>query len=60
MDVGVVLINSTTVKVTWAPIDRELVRGKLLGYKVKTSSLHFWFCRYMLSGTLRLKILLDL
>uniref|UniRef100_A0A3B3DRQ5 Neural cell adhesion molecule L1 n=1 Tax=Oryzias melastigma TaxID=30732 RepID=A0A3B3DRQ5_ORYME len=52
MDVGVVLINSTTVKVTWAPIDRELVRGKLLGYKVKTSSLHFWFCRYMLSGTL--------
>uniref|UniRef100_A0A3B3DTK0 Neural cell adhesion molecule L1 n=1 Tax=Oryzias melastigma TaxID=30732 RepID=A0A3B3DTK0_ORYME len=34
MDVGVVLINSTTVKVTWAPIDRELVRGKLLGYKI--------------------------
>ncbi|RVE70506.1 hypothetical protein OJAV_G00065240 [Oryzias javanicus] len=34
MDVGVVLINSTTIKVTWAPIDKELVRGKLLGYKI--------------------------
>ncbi|XP_072223539.1 neural cell adhesion molecule L1.2 isoform X1 [Leuresthes tenuis] len=34
MDVGVVLINSTTIKVTWAAIDKETVRGHLLGYKI--------------------------
>ena len=34
MDVGVVLMNSTTIKVTWAAVDRETVRGHLLGYKV--------------------------
>lgn len=34
MDVGVVLINSTTIKVTWAPIEKETVRGHLLGYKI--------------------------
>ncbi|XP_040009421.1 neural cell adhesion molecule L1.2 [Xiphias gladius] len=34
MDVGVVLINSTTIKVTWAGVDREMVRGHLLGYKI--------------------------
>uniref|UniRef100_A0A669BY53 Neural cell adhesion molecule L1 n=1 Tax=Oreochromis niloticus TaxID=8128 RepID=A0A669BY53_ORENI len=34
MDVGVEIINSTTIKVTWAPIDKETVRGHLLGYKV--------------------------
>ena len=34
MDVGVILINSTTIEVTWAAVDRETVRGHLLGYKV--------------------------
>lgn len=34
MDVGVVLMNSTTIRVTWAAVDRETVRGHLLGYKV--------------------------
>ncbi|XP_047439368.1 neural cell adhesion molecule L1.2 isoform X2 [Mugil cephalus] len=34
MDVGVALINSTTIKVSWAPVDKETVRGHLLGYKI--------------------------
>ncbi|MED6256667.1 Neural cell adhesion molecule L1 [Ataeniobius toweri] len=34
MDAGVALINSTTIRVTWAAIDRETVRGHLLGYKI--------------------------
>ncbi|XP_030278757.1 neural cell adhesion molecule L1.2 isoform X2 [Sparus aurata] len=34
MDVGVVLINSTTIRVTWAAVDKETVRGHLLGYKI--------------------------
>ncbi|XP_042347416.1 neural cell adhesion molecule L1.2 isoform X3 [Plectropomus leopardus] len=34
MDVGVVLINSTTIRVNWAAVDKEKVRGHLLGYKV--------------------------
>lgn len=34
MDVGVEIRNSTTIKVTWAPIDKETVRGHLLGYKI--------------------------
>ncbi|XP_008316357.1 neural cell adhesion molecule L1.2 isoform X2 [Cynoglossus semilaevis] len=34
MDVGVRVINSTTIKVVWAPIDRDTVRGHLLGYKI--------------------------
>ncbi|XP_058497930.1 neural cell adhesion molecule L1.2 isoform X1 [Solea solea] len=34
MDVGVVILNSTTIRVTWAPIERETVRGHLLGYKI--------------------------
>lgn len=34
MDVGVQLINSTTIKVSWFAVDRESVRGHLLGYKV--------------------------
>uniref|UniRef100_A0A8C1PEY8 L1 cell adhesion molecule, paralog a n=1 Tax=Cyprinus carpio TaxID=7962 RepID=A0A8C1PEY8_CYPCA len=34
MDVGVALINSTTVVVKWAPINRETVRGRLQGYKI--------------------------
>uniref|UniRef100_A0A672IHB4 L1 cell adhesion molecule, paralog a n=1 Tax=Salarias fasciatus TaxID=181472 RepID=A0A672IHB4_SALFA len=33
MDVGIVLIDSTTIKVTWAAINKETVRGHLLGYK---------------------------
>lgn len=32
--VGVELLNSTTVVVTWAAIEIESVRGHLLGYKV--------------------------
>ncbi|XP_018521389.1 neural cell adhesion molecule L1.2 isoform X3 [Lates calcarifer] len=34
MDVGLVLVNSTTIKMTWAPIDKQTVRGHLLGYKI--------------------------
>uniref|UniRef100_A0A6Q2XG25 Neural cell adhesion molecule L1 n=1 Tax=Esox lucius TaxID=8010 RepID=A0A6Q2XG25_ESOLU len=34
MDVGVMLLNSTAVTVTWAPVDKETVRGNLLGYKI--------------------------
>lgn len=34
MDVGIILENSTTIKVSWAPVDRETVRGHLLGYKI--------------------------
>uniref|UniRef100_A0A8C4NUT8 L1 cell adhesion molecule, paralog a n=1 Tax=Dicentrarchus labrax TaxID=13489 RepID=A0A8C4NUT8_DICLA len=34
MDVGVVLMNSTTIRVTWAAVDKETVRGHLLGYKI--------------------------
>ncbi|XP_035499848.2 neural cell adhesion molecule L1.2 isoform X3 [Scophthalmus maximus] len=34
MDVGVVLMNSTTIKVTWAAVDKKTVRGHLLGYKI--------------------------
>ncbi|KAK2851368.1 hypothetical protein Q5P01_007644 [Channa striata] len=34
MNVGVVLINSTTIKVTWAAVERQTVRGHLLGYKI--------------------------
>lgn len=34
MDVGVVLMNSTTIRVTWAAVEKETVRGHLLGYKV--------------------------
>ncbi|XP_038578506.1 neural cell adhesion molecule L1.2 isoform X2 [Micropterus salmoides] len=34
MNVGVVLINSTTIRVIWAAVDRETVRGHLLGYKI--------------------------
>ncbi|KAM9350723.1 neural cell adhesion molecule L1.2 [Symphorus nematophorus] len=34
MDVGVALMNSTTIRVTWPAVDRESVRGHLLGYKI--------------------------
>ncbi|KAM4610702.1 neural cell adhesion molecule L1.2 isoform 2-T2 [Polymixia lowei] len=34
MNVGVELMNSTTIKVTWEAIDKETVRGQLLGYKI--------------------------
>uniref|UniRef100_A0A665X5X6 Neural cell adhesion molecule L1 n=1 Tax=Echeneis naucrates TaxID=173247 RepID=A0A665X5X6_ECHNA len=34
MNVGVVLINSTTIKASWAPVEKAKVRGHLLGYKV--------------------------
>lgn len=34
MNVGIVIMNSTAIRVTWAAIDRETVRGHLLGYKV--------------------------
>ncbi|XP_034393183.1 neural cell adhesion molecule L1.2 isoform X2 [Cyclopterus lumpus] len=34
MNVGVVLMNSTTIKVNWAAVNKETVRGNLLGYKV--------------------------
>uniref|UniRef100_A0A8C1XH53 protein-tyrosine-phosphatase n=1 Tax=Cyprinus carpio TaxID=7962 RepID=A0A8C1XH53_CYPCA len=34
LNVGVDLISSTAIKVVWAPIKRETVRGRLQGYKV--------------------------
>ncbi|XP_062420529.1 neural cell adhesion molecule L1.2 isoform X2 [Pungitius pungitius] len=34
VNVGVILINSTTITVKWAAVDKETVRGHLLGYKV--------------------------
>uniref|UniRef100_A0A3Q2YWM3 Neural cell adhesion molecule L1 n=1 Tax=Hippocampus comes TaxID=109280 RepID=A0A3Q2YWM3_HIPCM len=40
MNVGIVIMNSTTIRVTWAAIDRETVRGHLLGYKVPISYLY--------------------
>ncbi|XP_029102034.1 neural cell adhesion molecule L1.2 isoform X2 [Scleropages formosus] len=32
--VGVEVINSTAIKVKWAPVSKDTVRGHLLGYKV--------------------------
>lgn len=34
MNVGILLINSTTIRVKWAAVKKETVRGHLLGYKV--------------------------
>ncbi|KAJ8397003.1 hypothetical protein AAFF_G00010570 [Aldrovandia affinis] len=34
MDIGVILFNSTAVRVKWAPMDEESVRGHLHGYRV--------------------------
>uniref|UniRef100_UPI0037E8347E neural cell adhesion molecule L1.2 isoform X2 n=1 Tax=Semicossyphus pulcher TaxID=241346 RepID=UPI0037E8347E len=34
IDVGVALLNSTAIRVAWAAVDRETVRGHLLGYKI--------------------------
>ncbi|XP_030624154.1 neural cell adhesion molecule L1.2 [Chanos chanos] len=34
MNVGVSFLNSTAIRVTWTPIDRDTVRGQLLGYKI--------------------------
>uniref|UniRef100_A0A8C9Y6E5 L1 cell adhesion molecule, paralog a n=1 Tax=Sander lucioperca TaxID=283035 RepID=A0A8C9Y6E5_SANLU len=36
-NVGVELMNSTTIKVNWRPVDKETVRGHLLGYKTGPS-----------------------
>uniref|UniRef100_A0A8C6WJS8 L1 cell adhesion molecule, paralog a n=1 Tax=Neogobius melanostomus TaxID=47308 RepID=A0A8C6WJS8_9GOBI len=33
--VGVALVNSTAIRVTWTPVDKNTVRGNLLGYKVQ-------------------------
>ncbi|XP_012722031.2 neural cell adhesion molecule L1.2 isoform X2 [Fundulus heteroclitus] len=35
MGVGLEILNSTTIKVKWAAIDRATVRGHLLGYKIQ-------------------------
>lgn len=32
--VGVSLVNSTTIRVTWTAVDKNTVRGQLLGYKI--------------------------
>uniref|UniRef100_A0A8C5H529 Neural cell adhesion molecule L1 n=1 Tax=Gouania willdenowi TaxID=441366 RepID=A0A8C5H529_GOUWI len=42
IDVGVLLIDSTTIKVTWAAVDKDTVRGHLLGYKVHLLLLLCW------------------
>ncbi|KAB5546132.1 hypothetical protein PHYPO_G00068610 [Pangasianodon hypophthalmus] len=34
LNVGVILLNSTAIRVTWAPVDRDTVRGHLMGYKI--------------------------
>ncbi|XP_034552537.1 neural cell adhesion molecule L1.2 isoform X2 [Notolabrus celidotus] len=34
IDVGVALLNSSAIRVAWAAVDRETVRGHLLGYKI--------------------------
>uniref|UniRef100_A0A674PMU2 Neural cell adhesion molecule L1 n=1 Tax=Takifugu rubripes TaxID=31033 RepID=A0A674PMU2_TAKRU len=39
LNLGVLLENSTTIRVTWAAVDKETVRGHLLGYK-QLSELH--------------------
>lgn len=40
LNVGILMENSTAIKVTWAPIDKETVRGRLLGYKVPPARPH--------------------
>ncbi|XP_056154950.1 neural cell adhesion molecule L1.2 [Lampris incognitus] len=39
IDVGVMLQNSTAIRVTWAAVDKEKVRGHLLGYKIHVTRL---------------------
>ncbi|KAM3872035.1 neural cell adhesion molecule L1.2 [Diretmus argenteus] len=39
MNVGVVLLNSTAIRVTWPAVDRDTVRGHLLGYKIHLTRL---------------------
>ncbi|XP_077428518.1 neural cell adhesion molecule L1.2 isoform X2 [Vanacampus margaritifer] len=34
MNVGIAILNSTAIRVTWAAIARDTVRGHLLGYKI--------------------------
>ncbi|XP_017343334.1 neural cell adhesion molecule L1.2 isoform X2 [Ictalurus punctatus] len=34
LNVGVDLLNSTAIGVTWAPVDSETVKGHLMGYKI--------------------------
>lgn len=34
LNVGIILVNSMTIRVTWAAVDKETVRGHLLGYKI--------------------------
>uniref|UniRef100_A0A3B4BL59 Neural cell adhesion molecule L1 n=1 Tax=Periophthalmus magnuspinnatus TaxID=409849 RepID=A0A3B4BL59_9GOBI len=38
--VGVSLVNSTAIRVTWAPVDKNTVRGNLLGYKGSRAHQH--------------------
>uniref|UniRef100_A0AAY5F5D4 Neural cell adhesion molecule L1 n=1 Tax=Electrophorus electricus TaxID=8005 RepID=A0AAY5F5D4_ELEEL len=38
LNVGVILLSSTAIRVTWAPVERKSVRGHLLGYKVLNHS----------------------
>ncbi|MFT7804597.1 neural cell adhesion molecule L1-like [Arapaima gigas] len=39
MGVGVEVINSTAIKVKWAPVSQDTVQGHLLGYKVHVKRL---------------------
>uniref|UniRef100_A0A672Z040 Neural cell adhesion molecule L1 n=1 Tax=Sphaeramia orbicularis TaxID=375764 RepID=A0A672Z040_9TELE len=34
MGVGLTIVNSTAIRVTWAAVDKDTVRGHLLGYKI--------------------------
>ncbi|KAJ8257449.1 hypothetical protein GJAV_G00185720 [Gymnothorax javanicus] len=38
--VGVVMLNSTTVRVTWSPVNLETVRGHFHGYRVHLYKMH--------------------
>lgn len=39
LDLGVEVINSTSVRLVWAPINRDTVRGHLLGYRIRLTRL---------------------
>ncbi|CAL8368540.1 unnamed protein product [Lota lota] len=39
MAVGITPLNSTAIRVSWAAINKDTVRGKLLGYKIQVTRL---------------------
>uniref|UniRef100_G3P240 Neural cell adhesion molecule L1 n=1 Tax=Gasterosteus aculeatus aculeatus TaxID=481459 RepID=G3P240_GASAC len=57
MNVVVTLMNSTTIIVSWAAVDKETVRGHLLGYKVLLLYLLFCFIFSPCNQPLAVKVL---